>query len=439
MSIERSSRRWVAVVVTACWALLGASPTAAAGATTTTRVSVSSSRAQDNGLNVTEAISAGGRFVAFTSNATNLVPGGTFTSQVYLHNRATGATTLLSKGPSGVEGDQSTDDFTVSMSGDGDVVAFSSRADNLVPHDRNGEGDVFVRDRRAGVTRLVSRTMSGVQANGVSDDPFVSADGRFVAFSSYATNLVAGDTNRRGDVLVRDLRTGRIRLVSRSAAGGFANAQSFPVGISRHGRYIAFESQASNIVAGTALGRMVVYVRDMATHITTRVSPAGARAPCYGTAMSPDGRFVVFDSKAANIVTGDTNHMADVFVADRASHTVTRVSIATGGAQQVGGDGAYADGGSISADGRYVAFASLAPNLVAGDTDTVYDVFVHDLTTGATVRASVSSNGKQGDRRSLDPRISADGRWVTFFSSARDLVPGDTNGRPDIFLRGPMH
>jgi Tol biopolymer transport system component len=409
------------------------------GSATTTRVSVASSGAEDNGLNVTEAISTGGRWVAFTSNATNLLPGGTFTSQVYLHNRATGATTLLSKGPAGVEGDLSTDDFTVSMSGDGEVVAFSSRADNLVPDDRNGEGDVFVRDRRAGVTRLVSRTMSGVQANGVSDDPFVSADGRFVAFSSYATNLIAGDTNRHGDVFVRDLRTGRIRLVSRSAAGGFANALSFPVGVSRHGRYVVFESQASNIVAGAALGRMVVYVRDMATHTTTRVSPAGARASCYGTAMSSHGRFVVFDSKAANIVTGDTNHMQDVFVVDRATHAITRVSVATGGAQQVGSDGAYADGGSISADGRYVTFASPAPNLVSGDTDTVYDVFVHDLMTDATVRASVSSTGKQGDRRSLDPRISADGRWVTFFSSARDLVPGDTNGRPDIFLRGPLH
>jgi Tol biopolymer transport system component len=128
-----------------------------------------------------------------------------------------------------------------------------------------------------------------------------------------------------------------------------------------------------------------------------------------------------------------------VFAVDRAAHTVTRVSVATGGAQQIGSDGAYAEGGSISADGRYVTFASPAPNLVPGDTDTVYDVFIHDITTDKTVRVSVSSTGRQGDRRSLDPRISADGRWVAFFSSARDLVPRDTNGRPDIFLRGPMH
>jgi Tol biopolymer transport system component len=411
---------------------------AAAAAPRTTRVSVSSAGAQANGLSVGEAISAGGRFVAFASNATDLIRGATLTTRVYLRDRVRGRTTLLSKGPSGIEGDRSSGTFAVSMSGDGRVVAFDGSADNVVSGDRNGADDVFVRDRRAGVTRLVSRGVSGTPANGASDAPFVSADGRFVAFQSDATNLVAGDANRRADVFVRDLRTGRIRLVSRSAAGGFANGQSFPVGISRQGRYVAFESQASNIVAGNALGREVVYVRDMATHTTTRVSPAGAGAPCFGISMSASGRYVVFDSTAGNIVPGDTNHMQDVFVADRGAHAITRVSVATGGAQQTGGDGAYTDGGSISADGRYVAFASLARNLAPGDTDAVNDVFVHDLRRDTTVRASVSSAGGQGNRRSLDLRISADGRWVAFFSSANDLVATDTNGRPDIFLRGPL-
>jgi Tol biopolymer transport system component len=438
----RTSGRWwrrqvvLAAAAGAC-ALVAAS--AAAAAPRTTRVSVSSAGAQANGLNVGEAISAGGGLVAFASNATDLVPGvPPRTTQVYLRNRLTGRTTLLSRGPSDTPGDRSSDDLALSMSGDGRIVAFMSSADNLVAGDRNATQDVFVRDRRAGVTRLVSRGTSGTPANGASDAPFVSADGRFVAFLSNATTLVAGDANRRADVFIRDLRTGRIRLVSRSATGGFANGQSFPVGISRHGRYVAFDSRASNIVAGTALGREVVYVRDMATHTTTRVSPAGAGAPCFGVSMSASGRDVVFDSKAGNIVPGDTNRMQDAFVADRVAHTITRVSVATGGAQQAGGDGAYADGGSISADGRYVAFASLARNLVPGDTDAVYDVFVHDLTSDTTVRASVSSAGGQGNRRSLDPRISADGRWVAFFSSANDLVAADTNGRPDIFLRGPL-
>ena len=404
----------------------------------TTRMSVSSAGLQDDGLNVGEAISAGGGLVAFTSNATDLVPHATFTTQVYLRNRLTRRTILLSRGPTGAEGDRSSESFQLSMSGDGQVVAFSSAAANLVAHDANQAGDVFVRDRRFGVTRLVSRTMSGRQGDGTSDYPYVSADGRFVAFDSSATNLVAGDTNHRADVFVRNLRTGRIRLVSRSASRGIANGLSFPVGISRHGRYVAFESQASNVVAGTTLGRMAVYVRDLATHRTLRVSPAGAKAPCYGTSMSSDGRYVVYDSKAANLVAGDTNHMEDVFVADRVAHTLTRVSVATGGAQQVGADGAYADGGSISGTGRTVAFASIAPNLVTGDTNTVYDIFVHNLVSDTTKRVSISSAGRQGDRRSLDPCISADGRWVAFFSDARDLVQRDTNARPDIFLRGPV-
>jgi Tol biopolymer transport system component len=154
--------------------------------------------------------------------------------------------------------------------------------------------------------------------------------------------------------------------------------------------------------------------------------------------MSSDGRYVVYDSKAANLVTGDTNHVEDVFVADRVARTLTRVSVATGGAQQVGADGAYAEGGSISANGRRVAFASIAANLVAGDTNTVYDIFVRNLRSDTTERVSTSSAGRQGDRRSLDPRISANGRWVAFFSDARDLIAHDTNARPDIFLRGPL-
>jgi Tol biopolymer transport system component len=439
MRISRGLWRAAVAAVAAGCAVVTASGVGAAGAVPmTTRMSVSSAGAQDDGLNVGEAISAGGGLVAFTSNATDLVPRATFTTQVYLHNRFTRRTTILSRGPTGAEGDRSSDSFQLSMSGDGQVVAFSSSADNLVRHDRNRAGDVFVRDRRVGVTKLVSQTMSGAEANGTSDYPYASADGRFVAFDSLATNLVVGDTNRRADVFVRDLQTGRIRLVSRSVSRGIANGLSFPVGISRHGRYVAFESQASNIVAGGTLGRMAVYVRDLATHRTVRVSPAGAKAPCYGTSMSSDGRYVVYDSKAANLVASDTNHMEDVFVADRAIHTLTRVSVATGGTQQLGADGAYADGGSISANGRTVAFASIARNLVPGDTNTVYDVFVHDLVSNTTKRVSISSAGRQGDRRSLDPRISAGGRWVAFFSDARDLVAHDTNARPDIFLYGPV-
>jgi Tol biopolymer transport system component len=410
-----------------------------AAAPRTVRASVGTGDVQANGAGSGAAISAGGRLVAFVSLATDLVPGATArTSQVYLRNLATGRTSLVSRNRAGIEGQGSVDSFGLGMSGDGEEVVFASAAPNLVPRDRNGVEDVFVRDRRAGVTRLVSRSSAGLEGNGASGFGVISADGRFVAFQSYATNLAASDRNGRADVFVRDLRTGRTRLVSRSDTGGFANGTSFPVAISRHGRYVAFDAVASNIAPGTHLGRTVVYVRDMARHRTTRVSPAGAGAPCYGTSMTPDGRDVVFDSKAGNLVAGDTNAAQDVFVADRTAHTVTRVSVATGGGQQLGPGDTYLEGGSISADGRLVAFASLARDLVGGDTNAVYDVFVHDLVADTTVRESVSSAGVQGDRRSLDPRISAGGRMVVFASSARDLVPRDTNGLPDIFVRGPL-
>jgi Tol biopolymer transport system component len=437
MSVAAASRSCAAALLAGAVSLLVAAP--AAPAALTVRVSTATGGAQSNGESAGEALSAGGRLIAFTSNATDLVPGATAPiAQVYLRNLATGRTLLLSKDRAGAEGHGAADTFGLGMSGDGEQVVFGSAAPNLVPGDRNGAADVFVRDRRAGVTRLVSRSSAGAQGNGPSGFGVISADGRFVAFQSSATDLVAGDRNGRADVFVRDLRSGRTRLVSRSQTGGFADGTSFPVAISRHGRYVAFDSVSANIVPGTHLGRTVVYVRDMARHITARVSPAGAGAPCYGTGMTPDGRAVVFDSKAGNLVPGDTNAAEDVFLADRVTHALTRVSVATGGAEQHGPGDTFLEGGSISAAGDRVAFASLAGDLVQGDTNAAYDVFVRDLQSGATVRVSVSSAGGQGDRRSLDPRISADGGVVAFLSVARNLVAGDTNGRPDVFSRGPL-
>jgi Tol biopolymer transport system component len=322
-----------------------------------------------------------------------------------------------------------------SISADGRYVAFDSDVANLVPGDTNGLSDIFVRDRTAGVTYLVSKNSAGDQGNTYSVYPSVSADGRYVAFMSGATNLVYADTNGVADIFVRDRQTGTTTRVSRNSAGVEGNDGSFSPSISGDGRYVAFPSDATNLVAGDTNGVSDIFVRDRNTGTTYLVSKSstGEIGNGYSTApfISADGRYVVFDSYATNLVAGDTNGMSDVFVRDRQTGTTTLVSKSSTGVLG-SGNSYYA---SISADGRYVAFYSYAVNLVTGDTNGVEDIFVRDRQTGTTTRVSKSSAGVEGDGDSIYPSISADGRYVVFYSAASNLVPGDINGAGDTFVR----
>jgi len=373
----------------------------------------------------------------------------------------------------------------VSISGDARYVAFQSAASNLVASDTNGTSDVFVRDVQAGTTELGSMAAGGIPANYGGSFPSISADGRFLAFQSFATNLDAGDTNGNGDVFVRDLQLGTVERVSRPSGPGQGDDESMQPAISADGRFVAFVSRASNLVAGDSNGSIDVFVRDRQNGTTERVSVStgGAQAnqDCVQAAISADGRFVAFDSTATNLVAGDTNNVTDVFVRDRQLGTTERVSVTTAGAQVFSPSG----NGSISADGRFVAFESLAVDLVAADTDnssdiflrdrrfgttvavaleyresrrpsisadarfvafdsiqlwfpaadTVPDIFVNDRQTGTTTQASVDPHGMGGNSHSIAPAISADGRFVAFDSLADNLVPGDTNFHRDVFVR----
>lgn len=320
------------------------------------------------------------------------------------------------------------------VSDDGRYVVFASGASDLVPHDTNNNIDVFLRDRLSGKTRRVSVGMSGQQADNASGDPVISADGRFVAFSSYASNLVAGDTNGSEDVFVRDLGSGVTRLVSVGRHGRSANNDSFTPWISAHGEIVAFTSRASNPVAGGSAVE-AVYIRDLIGHVTREVSRGMGGATPNGSSFAPvvsaNGRYVAFVSTASNLVPGDTNGVADVFVRDLLTNRTQRVS--------VGMAGAHADGDSadpaLSAGGRFVVFSSYADNLVVGDVNGVQDVFVRDLATGTTRLVSVGSDGQPGDGASFEPSISADGRYVAFASDSDDLVPGDVNAATDVFVR----
>ena len=233
---------------------------------------------------------------------------------------------------------------------------------------------------------LVTVTTGGVPANETTaqDGISVSADGTLVAFASGSPNLVAGDTNGVRDVFVRNLATGTTTRVS-LGAGGQANGASSNARISADGRFVVFTSLASNLVAGDTNGVADVFERDLATGQTTRVSVSAGgvqgsdASGGAASGISADGGTISFSSAASNLVPGDTNHSRDVFVWTRASGAVERVSVASDGSQAAAG---ASDASSISADGRYVAFASTAPNLVAGDTNLAADVFVHDRVTG---------------------------------------------------------
>jgi Tol biopolymer transport system component len=413
--------------------LLLAAPGLAAGGSTT-RVSVSSRERQGNDISVQSSISADGRYVAFISYASNLVAGDTNgTWDVFVRDTAKGKTIRVSVSSAGAEAND--ESFLPSISADGRYVAFHSFASNLVAGDTNALPDVFVRDILKGRTTRVSVSSRERQGNGASYDPSISADGRYVAFHSEASNLVPGDTNGRGDIFVRDILEGRTILVSVSSGELEGNGVSSAPSISADGRYVAFQSEASNLVAGDTNALPDVFVRDILKGRTTRVSVSSGELEGNGASSAPsvsaDGRYVAFHSEASNLVPGDTNGWGDIFVRDTAKGRTIRVSLSSAGGQ------ANSDSflPSISADGRYVAFGSYASTLVAGDTNGWGDIFVRDTAKGRTIRVSLSSEGGQGNLGSDWASISADGRYVAFSSEASNLVAGDTNGWGDIFVR----
>jgi len=406
----------------------------------TERVSVSSVGAQGNGQSGNVSISADGRFVLFSSNASTLVAGDTNGDyDTFVHDRTTGTTERVSVSTGGAQASSSSFANSNRISGDGRFVTFGSAASNLVAGDTNGTLDIFVRDRQSGTTERVSVDSVGAQANdGTDDAPAISTDGRFVAFASWASNLVAGDTNARVDVFVRDLQNGTTERVSVDSTGGQGNAASGRPSISADGRFVAYESDASNLVIGDTNGSSDVFVHDRATGTTERVSTdsTGAQANSFSLygAVSGDGRFVAFTSSASNLVASDSNAGWDAFVHDRTTGTTERVSVDSSGAQQTN-SGLFADSLSISADGRFVAFGSNASNLVANDINGTFDIFVHDRQTGITERASLATGGGQGNDQSGRPTISADGSIIAFFSYATTLVIGDTNNSGDAFVQ----
>jgi Tol biopolymer transport system component len=317
--------------------------------------------------------------------------------------------------------------------GEGRFAAFVSNAPGLGGA-TGAKRQVFWRDRFTGETLLVSASAAGVEGNGDSFAPALSADGLTVAFESYASNLVANDTNAVRDVFVWSAqnRSASALRVSVGAGGVEANAESYEPALSGDGRVIAFSSGASNLTAGVSgTSTINVYRRDLVGNTNTLVSVSSSTALSVGggrPALSEDGKRLAFYSFSDAVAAGDSNNLWDIFVYDSTTGLTARVSLPQGGGERNQGteSASRVVAPAISGDGRYVAFATTATNMVAGDTNALQDVFVVDTQTGTVTRASVSSAGLQGDADSPvgqgeRPSLSHDGSWIGFSSGATNL------------------
>jgi hypothetical protein len=399
--------------------------------------SIANSGAQGNAASSRPAISADGRFVAFVSSAGNLTAEPpTAYPRIFVRDRQSGQTTLASLADNGSLPDFNS--YAPSISGDGRYVAFHSEAGNLSPDATLGVAAVYVRDLNQRHTQLVSVAPDGTPANGSSCCASISADGRFVAFTSSATNLVPGGTHLPSQVFVRDLETGATELVSVASDGTPANGESSMPSLSAGGRVAAFVSRATNLTSSPTNGSQV-FVHDRATGQTSMASLAVSGAPTApigpelgAPAISADGRFVAFASAADNLVPGDANPNGDlrVFRRDRFTNTTQRARIISGAPAK---DDMGSSAPSLSSDGRFVVSRGGASEFGANQ------LLLWDAGADRAVVLSVAPDGSLGsfstDQNSV-PAMSADGQTATFSSASSTLALNDTNGFEDVFVVG---
>ncbi|MEW6775688.1 MAG: hypothetical protein AB1405_05310 [Bdellovibrionota bacterium] len=391
------------------------------------------------------AASEDGRYVVFESDATNLMAGDSNEmSDIFFYDRKLELMVLVSRGWSGGSNGTS---GRACISADGRYVAYRSDASNLVSEDPNGElTDVFLFDRQSGTTELASLGVSGAGANGQSVAPSISADGRYVAFESSATNLTpGGDLNGSwGDIFVYDRDWNSVERVTLAPGGTAPNGDSRTPSISGDGEYVVFDSTATNLIATDGNGfirDVFVYDRGARTFELVSLSPDGngGSGDSEAASLSADGRYVAFESTAGNLTPSDKNGVVrDIFLYDRQMRSVSLVS-ASLDSNGAAGDSRFA---SVSSDGRWVAFESVAGDLVPRDEANTSDAFVYDRVTRQVVRISTdfdpsSPDGDMPSGQSHYPRIAAGGRYVVFQSQATDLIPYDPNGAIDDVFAAP--
>lgn len=421
-----------------------------------TRISLGYDGSQTDGDSYHPTISNNGRFVAFSSDASNLVPNDTNgVTDIFIFDLETSITERISVDSNGLEGNKASGfSDLIAVSNDGRYVVFSSEASNLVANDTNtfcedsrtqefiNCPDVFVKDRSTNEVRLVSVSSEGVQGNGSSGLPSISADGRYVAFMSEANNLVENDTNEVADIFIHDLQTGETKRVSIASDGTQANGLSFINRISANGQYVVFETTADNLSSEDTDDQLDIYTHNLQTGETVQVSGGLPEVDNNRYALIPDisaaGQYVSFYSSAYG--PGTLGQITHIYRYNQQAGITEMVSVSASG-QEANRVSAWA---SISGDGRWVVFTSSADNLV--DTkgglcnvgDNMYDfcehIYLKDMDTGAIsllTKNIVGQHSKSG--RAFLTFTSHDGRYVVFDSSSDDLVFGDTNNYRDIF------
>lgn len=322
------------------------------------------------------------------------------------------------------------------FSPDGTKIAFTSRALNLVPGNVTGKGDVYVKDLSTGNIILASSDSTGNEGRGGSNSkPGFSPDSSKIAFSSIDSDLVDNDTNGKEDIFIKDLATGVMTRLSTDASGNQANSNSMDPVFSPDGSKVAFTSYASNLVPSDTNGAYDIFVKDLTTGAVTRVTTDSAgnqgNGHSAGLVFSPDGTKVSFISAASNLVLGDTNGKGDIYVKDLITGTITLISTDMTGLQ----GNSHSHSPIFSPDGTKIAFYSEASNLVPGDTNGMRDIFVKDLMTGEITLVSTDTAGNLGNSSSDSPVFSPDGSKIAFASYASNFSPSDTNGAYDLFVK----
>jgi len=393
-------------------------------------------------LGLVPSINRDGRFVAFTSQldstgvGVGIVPGHLAGPDVFIRDRQLGSSYWATYPEPSITDRPS---LYPSLSGDGDIVAYESLFEYLVPDDTNGFRDIFYTRQSTGEIHRVSVNGSSEEADDVSSNPSISRDGNVIAFESWATNLVTGVSGLYSHIYAYDVMRDSLELVTQAYDGSEANTISMIPSLNEDGSLVAFTSWASNLTASEDNnGISDIFVTDRNTGQTERVSVSStgleSNGHSFGPRISANGRFVSFVSSATNLVADDNNGVQDVFVHDRLTGITERVNVSESGVEANDESGLP----SLSGDGRYVSFASAATNLVPGDTNGFMDVFVYDRHTAKIRRVSVDINETQAEGGDSYGQISDDGRYIAFWSNA-DLVPGDSNnGQGDIFLVGSV-
>jgi Tol biopolymer transport system component len=365
-----------------------------------------------NGPSSEPSISADGRYVAFRSSATNIAFDTNHVDDVFVYDRTTFESSRVSVSSIGLEATGASGDPAITA--DGRYVAFRSSASNLVAGDTNAADDVFLHDRLARTTERVSVSASGTQATGPSTEPAISGDGRYVAFRSSAANLVSGDTNEADDVFLRDRTSGTTTRVSVGPSAVQANAGSTAPAVSANGGVVAFESTASNLVAGDTNSASDVFIRNVPAASTTRVSLSSGGAQGSGASSGPsisfDGARIAFQSTAA-FASGDSNAGSDIYVRDRSANT-------TFWATKWAADSGWTTGGTssspaISGDARYVALV-LHSDVHVRDVNRARDIYEYDLLNDLWAFVSSDDVNGPGNKASDSPTLSADATYSGF-------------------------